>query len=161
MYTDYCFRKDWIYLELGKWLYIFLDNPIKTMWKARKVFKLPKLHFRCGKYWYPVLWCSKPNYIHIRTCDVGWKDKWDTPRFESVPHIWIYLFGLNLVWYWEWSKDYDGEHYWEQVLWYLHYYDTYSQGLLDSPDINRARESWPWRGSDDKSTWNGDFERTN
>ena len=158
---NYYFGKDWIYIQIKKLLFIELSNPIKTMWKARKVFKLPKLHFRCGSSWHPILWCSKPSYIHIRFCDVCWKDKWDTPRLENVPHIWFYLFGLNLIWYWGWKNNVEDDHYWEQVLWYLYYYNTYSQGLLDKPNIDKARESWPWLDMDNKSTWNGNFERSN
>ena len=94
-----------------------------------------------------------------------WKDKYDTPRYEVPPYIWIHLYKLNLVWYWDLSphqyKEIDD--YWEQALWYLFYYednylDNNSKDNLNAPDINKARENWPWRDYKTKlSSWNDKF----
>ena len=140
----------------SKYLYIDTRNPLKTINQIKGVFKLPKLKFKIGRTWYPpVWWWSNPYPIHIVSTDVGWKDKYDTPRFEHAPYIWIYLFGLNLIWYWTIE---DEDCYWEQVLWYLYYYENISYGRLSSPDINKAKESWPWQDYDTKvSTWNDEF----
>lgn len=140
-----------------KIFYISLVNPFKTYNKIKKVFIPLKIKFRCSvKSWYPVLWCSKPAYIHILSSDVMWKDKWDTPRFEVVPYFWIHLFGLNFIWYLN-SSD-SNYRYWEQALWYL-YYSSYNKEKkgYDPLDINRAKESWPWRNEADESTWNDNF----
>jgi hypothetical protein len=97
--------------------------------------------------------------------DVGWKDKYDTPRFEYPPYIWIHIYKWNWVWYWDFSKSFGLanpkeyiDEYWEQALWYLYYYNTYSQGLLDKPNIEKAKENWPWQDCETKkSSWNNKF----
>lgn len=161
-------RKDWIYLGWKKYLYIDISNPKKTMNKLRGTFKPLKCYFKfnIGKWApYPVLWVSKPSYIQIMFKDIGWKDKYDTPRFEHYPYIWIHIYKWNFVWYWDFSKSFKLanpkeyiDEYWEQALWYLYYYNTYSQGLLDKPDIEKAKESWPWEDyKTKKSSWNDKF----
>ena len=131
--------------------------------KLKGVFKPLQCYFRCGLSWYPVLWCSKPTPIKIHIDDLIWKDKWDTPRYEACPHIWIHLFGFNIIWYWDLPESllvagYNIDEYWEQALWYLYYHNTYSQGLLPEPDINAARTSWPWSDfKTKKSTWKNIF----
>ena len=113
------------------------------MKKLKGVFKPLKCYFKGNLHsdWFPMLWCSKPAFIHIMSVDVGWKDKYDTPRYEYPPAIWIHLFGINLIWYWDIKRDEYTDDYWEQALWYLHYYHTYSQGLLDKPNIEKAKEA--------------------
>lgn len=137
---------------------IHLNNPFKTMKKLKGIFIPLKLYFKFGldkHVSYPFIYCSELHPIIIRSCDVGWKDKWDTPRFEYPPYIWIHLFGFNLIWWWSISND---DEYWEQALWYLYYYNTYSQGLLNEPDIKKAEESWPWEDyNTKKSSWNSNF----
>lgn len=121
------------------------------MKKLKGVFKPLKLYFKWGKYWDPILWCPKPSYIHIVSRDVGWKDKYNTPRYEGPPYVWIYLFGLNIIWYWDlplhnWTKTDD---YWEQALWYLFY---------NKGDIESAKNGWPWEDYKTKeSTWSDEF----
>lgn len=160
-------RKDWIYLNLGELLYISISNPKKTMNKLKGIFKPLKRYFKFSNdKWapYPILWVSKPSFIHIVFSDVMWKNKYDTPRYECAPYIWIHLFNLNFIWYWELPKSYyftkydTIDDYWEQALWYLYFYNTYSQGLLSKPDIIKAKESWPWQDYDTKlSSWNNKF----
>ena len=145
--------------------YISLRNPFSTMKKLKGVFKSLQCYFKCGKYWNPILWCSKPHPIQIISRDVGWKDKYDSPRYEQPPFIWIYLFGINFIWYWDLpdhigynpEKDYIDD-YWEQALWYLYYYNTISYGRLDAPNIDKAKESWPWQDYEtSESSWNNKF----
>ena len=157
-----------VYWDFRKWIYISIENPLKTMKKLKGVFKPLNLYFRITfkEYnYYPVLWCSKPAYIHIMFQDVMWKDKNNSPQYEVPPYIWIHLYKLNLVWYWDLSphqyKEIDD--YWEQALWYLFYYednylDNNSKDNLNAPDINKARENWPWRDYETKlSSWNDKF----
>lgn len=157
-----------VYWDFRKWIYLSLENPLKTMKKLKGVFKPLKLYFRFTKDIYapyPVLWVSEPSYIQIMFHDVGWKDKYDTPRFEYHPYIWIHIYKWNFVWYWDFSKSFGLanpkeyiDEYWEQALWYLYYYNTYSQGLLDKPNIEKAKESWPWQDYETKkSTWSDKF----
>lgn len=149
-----------IYWDFRKWIYLDIRNPFKTMKKLKGVFKPLKCYFRGNLHsdWFPMLWCSKPAFIHIMSVDVGWKDKYDTPRYEYPPAIWIHLFGINLIWYWDVKRNGYTDDYWEQALWYLHYYHTYSQGLLDKPNIEKAKEAWPWEDFyTKKSSWNDNF----
>lgn len=155
-------RKDWFYLDWRKYLYIDISNPKKTMNKLKMVFKPLKCYFRFTKGWdhYPVLWCSKPAHIQIMAHDVWWKDKYNTPRYEVPPYVWIHLFKYNLIWYWSLPPHQQGreDQYWEQALWYLYYYNTVSYGLLDSPNIEKARETWEWTDCEtNKSTWTDEF----
>lgn len=155
-------KKDWIYLDWGKYLYIDISNPKKTMNKLKGIFKPLKRYFRSeqGLYApYPVLWVSEPHFIQIMFHDVGWKDKYDTPRFEYPPYIWIHIYKWNWVWYWSLplhQVDKDDE-YWEQALWYLYYTNTISQGLINKPDIQKAKESWPWQDMRGNSNWTDEF----
>ena len=149
-----------IYWDFRKWIYLDIRNPFKTMKKLKGVFKPLKCYFRwnTNEDWFPMLWCSKPAYIHIMSVDVGWKDKFDSPRYEYPPAIWIHLFGLNLIWYWELPNEKYMDDYWEQALWYLYYYKNISYGRLDAPNIKKAKESWPWEDIRTKqSSWNDKY----
>ena len=157
----YCY-KGWFYLNIFNFLCLDISNPFRIMRKVKKVFVPLKCKFYHGKNTIGNIYMGvKPNLINIKTKDVMWKDKFDSPRFEASPIIWIHLFGYNLVWSWELDSSFKNEmidDWWEQVLWYLYYYNTYSQGLLDEPDINKARESWPWVNMEtNESSWNDNF----
>ena len=150
-----------MYLNKRKWIYLDIRNPFKTMKKLKGVFKPLKCYFRwnTNENWFPMLWCSKPAYIHIMSVDVGWKDKFDSPRYEYPPAIWIHLFKLNLIWYWELPNEKYMDDYWEQALWYLYYasYNKEKKGY-DKLDINKARETWPWQDFETKkSSWNDNY----
>lgn len=152
--------KNWFYLDWRKYLYVDIENPKKTLNKIKNVFRPLKCYFRFSKTdWYPVLWCSNPAYIHIIAHDVWWKDKYDFPQFEVSPYVWIYLFGLNFIWYWSLPphQEHRNDEYWEQALWYLCYYNNISYGC-DEPNLEKAKESWPWEYySTKQSTWTNEF----
>lgn len=144
-----------IHYEFKKWIYISLENPFKTMKQLKGVFKPLKRYFKWSfDEWnyYPVLWCSRPSKIQIMTHDVMWKDKYDTPRYEVPPYIWIHIYKLNFVWFWNLSPNFYLENpnnsvddYWEQALWYLFYADK---------SIEKAKETWPIIWSETElSTW--------
>ena len=144
------------------WINLYLTNPLKTYKKAKKVFKPLYLYFRYGKNINPEGWYANPSFIQIVFKDVSWKDKNNVPIFEGYPCIWIHIYKYDFIWYWDLPEhqfmERDG--YWEQLLWYLYYYNTYSQGLLDKPDINKARESWPWEYYETKeTTWTDKYLR--
>ena len=146
--------------KFKNWINISIESPFKTMKKLKGIFiPLQRRIIFGGKHiYYPFIYCPKPSKILIRCNDVRWKDKWETPRYEDPPYIWIHLFGLNLIFYWVLvDKSLDNDDYWEQALWYLYYYNMYSQGLLDEPNIEKARESWPWQDLHNNSTWNNKF----
>lgn len=96
-WIDYNIYKDWFYLEILDLVHININNPFKTWWKARKYFKKPsiKCHFGLLKYSFPY---ANRDYIgkiiDISIQDVMWKDKYDSPRHERNPYVWICLFRL-------------------------------------------------------------------
>lgn len=155
-----------IYWNFKNWIHISISSPFKTMKKLKGVFIPLKRHFKFGKdskLYHPFIYCPQPARILIRSCDVMWKDKFDTPRYECPPYIWIHLFGYSWIWYWRLDDSYITpwlytDDYWEQALWYLYYTNTISQGLINKPDIEKAKESWPWINYDTKkSNWNDKF----
>ena len=149
-----------IYWDFRKWIYLSISNPFKTIKKLKGVFKPLNCYFKFTKNKYvpyPVIWVSKPAYIHIMSSDVGWKDKYDTPRFEYPPYIWIHIYKWNFVFYWDLHDEKYIDEYWEQALWYLYYTNTISQGLINKPNIEKAKESWPWLDRHGNSTWNDKF----
>jgi hypothetical protein len=150
-----------MYYNYKNWIYISLINPFKTMKKLKGVFKPLKRYFRITfKDWdySPILWCSKPSFIQIITNDVMWKDKYRTPRYENPPYIWIHIYKLNLVWYWDLDNALKLnptnciDDYWEQALWYL-YYNVGHVG-----DIEYAKKTWPWTNIEtNETTWTDKF----
>lgn len=170
-----------LHIKLGKYDK-FLRCPFATWWKARKYFRRPRFKFYFGpmckftgeyyyskqgkhknyiergywpmastKYleWYTPKWFP----IHVMSSDIGWKDKWSTPRYER-PGYFIIFFGRNYRTCWQFSlvvdapkiycanncnlEDYP-DNYWESILWYLHYHDNYNEG--NGPNLISARES--------------------
>lgn len=123
----------------GPWNY----NPtILTIRKHRPQF------LRCN--WFKMLG-YEINYgwpIMIVNYELGYKDKFNSPRFEWSPCFQIHFFGLQFCrWYISPVNDEDG--YWEQVLWYLHYSDK---------DIEKAEKTWGWVDfTTKKSTWKKEF----
>ena len=169
-------------LQWGKH-YKCLQCPFGTWWKARKYFKKPKFKFYFGPMWkyngkvktkfgeyddyeykggyWPAastefLKWHTPKWfpIHIVSWDIGWKDKYNTPRYERPGHF-IIFFGRDYHKHWQFSmtvtapdffcnndctiEDHD-DNYWESMLWYLHYADTYNT-LNGKRDIVKARNS--------------------
>lgn len=79
---------------IGKYFGYLIENPLKTWWKAREYFKFPKVKFSIGGIELcPIGWVENISRIlDIHICDVGWKSKFNSPRFESCPQICITLF---------------------------------------------------------------------
>ena len=131
-WIDYNIYKDWFYLEILDLVHININNPFKTWWKARKYFKKPsiKCHFGLLKYSFPY---ANRDYIgkiiDISIQDVMWKDKYNSPRHERNPYVWICLFRLfrfeistRINALTETGKVEDrSTFYWEYLLDYLYY----------------------------------------
>jgi hypothetical protein len=88
--------------------------------------------------------------IKIVKYDLGWKDKWESPRFEWCPSFQIWFFKWQFCMWWVApGEDKNNDRYWEQVLWYLNYSDR---------DINKTEKTWGWIDYDTKlSTWNKNY----
>lgn len=111
----------WIFSN--KYIYIDIENPFKTWWKVRKYFKFPKLHISTtNKY--------RSNYwFHIKTFDILWKDKWNSPRHEISPRITINIFKkFTLSISIEGNIEYSWI-YWETILDYLYYTNDLTKAL--------------------------------
>ena len=169
-------------IEWGKH-YKCLQCPFGTWWKARKYFKKPKFKFYFGPMWkykgkvqtefgeyddyeykggywpaasteYLKWYTPKWFPIHVMSWDIGWKDKYNTPRYEHLGHF-IIFFGRDYHKHWQFSmtvtapdffcnndctiEDHD-DNYWESMLWYLNYADQYNI-LNKKRDIVKARNS--------------------
>lgn len=90
---------------------------------------------------YYVEWGSP---IKFKTVELGWKDKWHSPRHEWNPAIMFFFFKWQICYMWV-----EPSQYWEQVLWWKYYCDK---------DIKKAEETWGWVDMEKKqSTWNKQY----
>ena len=106
-----------------------MENPLRTWWKVRKWFRIPKPSIYFG----PIisgLPCKLPDkWIELYIYDVSWKDKYNSPRHERNPYVWICLFRLfrfeistRINTLTETGKVEDRSmFYWEYLLNYLYY----------------------------------------
>lgn len=138
----------------------------KYPWKNKsidhKFANLPfirRSHFKIFKFfncYYFVTW-GWP--IMISNTQLGWKDKFETPRFEWLPSFKIFFFKWQFCIFWESpeiedeDESYrDDDQYYEQVLWYLYYANK---------NIKKAIDTWPWRtvidSNEKTSTWNSQY----
>lgn len=102
-----------------------------------------------NSYWVQI---GKP--LAVRTIHLGHKSKYGSPRFEWNPSFQIWFFKWQFVIYWIPPTD-EHDKYFEQVLWWLYYYEEYGS---DKPDIKKAKDSWPWRDFETKeSSWDDSF----
>lgn len=111
-----------------------LKNPLRTWWKARKYFKMPipkiRIHRVNSFNSYPFIcyhYISK--ILHIFSRDIRWKDKYNSPRHEQSPLIYICLFkklAISISFSIYYRDEFGGRQigdmqYWEYLLWYLYY----------------------------------------
>jgi hypothetical protein len=86
--------------------------------------------------------------IRVYSNGLGWKDKFNSPRFEWCPAFYIFFFHWQFVIHWN-APDGDNDKYYEMILKYLHYSDK---------DIKKTEEEWGWINTDTKqSTWNKNY----
>lgn len=83
---------------------------------------------------------------------LGWKIKYDSPRFEWQPSFQIYFFNWQFAIHWnapllEGYIFRDNDQYYEQILWFLR----------NNKDIKLAEETWPWETEHGVSTWNKNY----
>lgn len=119
------------------------NKTILTIRKGDKPQFLRCKHFKLFGYSISYGWP-----IYITWYGLGWKDKYDTPRFEWQPSFQIYFFLWQFCIHWN-SPVGDNDEYYEHILWYLYYADK---------DINKARDTWGWKYADTLiSTWNNNY----
>lgn len=125
--------------------YFYPKNHNKYIIQIYK--QLPK--FNSNKYFkifnYYITYGSP---IVFKTIDLGWKDKYDTPRYEWSPAKYLFIGPFQYVIFYQPNIDNnDIDNYFEQYLWYRHY---------SNYDIINAQNTWPWV-SNKISTWNNNF----
>lgn len=156
---------------MNNYFNIYIENPFSTWWKAKKFFKIPKtkvyiqvrklfpkkIHTQFGDYvdkgmefcpYANINVCGKILDIFIH--DVIWKDKWDTPRHERNPIIWICLFrsfSITIMPVIEYlgelgTKENGDIYYWEFLLTYLYYQHDLKLALLTSNGWHIDSKLW-------------------
>jgi len=124
----------------------YLNFQLVTRSKYR-IVKLTKKHHFYVQYGYP---------LFIGKLDVGWKDKYHTPRFEWHPMFYIFIFKWQFVIkYVPDLKDnpFNETLYWEMYLWYRNYSDK---------DIEKAKDTWGWKDMGTKQcTWDSRMLKNN
>lgn len=129
----------------------FIPTGNKYKDKLARYTNLPMV--RRNKYWIVKLfkqyWYIEIGWpIKIHNGRLGWKDKYESPRFEWNK-FWIFYF-----FYWQFAIHWipsvgNSDRYWEMVLWWYYYHNK---------DLNKAREKWPWVDVEtQKSTWNNEY----
>jgi len=116
--------------------------------EAKKYSNIPMV--RRSKHWIVNIF-GRAYYIEIgfpfmiHKNRLGWKDKWNSPRFEWNPSFMIFFFNWQFCIHWVAPTD-DSDLYWEMVLWYSEYCNK---------DIEKAEKTWGWTNCETgKSTWN-------
>lgn len=100
---------------------------------------------RIFKNWY---WIQIGYPFKIHKSELGWKDKYETPRFEWSPSFQIFFFNWQFCIFWN-APDGDNDKYYEMILWYLKY---------SNKDIIKAEKTWAWRDyNTKKSTWDKNY----
>lgn len=131
-------------------------NPVKEVeeqtnkWtrEAKKFSNLPMV--RRSKDWIVSIlgdyyWIQVGWPIKIHSNDLGWKDKWDSPRYEHSPS-WILFFFKWQFCIWWLAPNKTPDNYWEMFLWWKVY---------SGKDIKKAEKTWGWVNTTTKeSTWN-------
>lgn len=106
-----------------------------------------------SKYWIIKLfnnyyWIEIGSPIKIVKYGLGWKDKFNSPRFEWTPSFQIWFFNLQFCIHWA-APDNNEDLYYEMILWYMKYANK---------DINEAEKTWGWVNCETKeSTWNKEY----
>lgn len=122
----------------AKKYFVPMPRHIKICWRWQQH---PSVSFHGGAW-----------ILDYHSQDAYCKIKYDTPRLELDPWISIILFGclaISIRWYFTKEKypEMRTSDYWEQYTW-IHIYGG---------NIAKARETWPWRTSEGKSTWRDCF----
>lgn len=156
----------------NRYFNILIQNPLKTWWRARKYFKMPKIRIhKIGKLFPKTIHTQFGDYVDnglnycpyacldsigdilsIYSADVMWKDKWDSPRHERNPIIWIVFFKrigfcitFNITYKDELGKVESGDmYYWEFLLTYLYYNHDIKSALLASNGWTYDSKLWKW-----------------
>ena len=133
--------KDYIYIHWYK--NDVYSNPLYYQnSKILKVFKRCPFKIHIGKYHYIMF--SDPirnRSIEILFTGLGWKDKYNSPRYEYPPNILFKFFNFEFRIIWTWGDYLKDTIYWEDVLSYYEYNTSLkdigsSSWIKDEKEIN-------------------------
>ena len=131
------YYKSPIYIEFK------IFRPIREWWEVRKVFKRP--HITKAKIEPSYYSMCHNKLFHLSFNELGYKMKYDEPRFEWNPYIKLILFNkFKYVWVFTapiYLDNMEDMIYWESILWYSL-----------TKDLKKAYEMNIWsRSIDDKT----------
>jgi hypothetical protein len=97
--------------------------------------------FMGNDYWISLGWP-----IAYRNVEMGWKDKFHSPRLEWQPSRCFYFFKWQVcLFYVAPNGSRNADTYWEMFLWWKYY---------SNEDLEKAESTWGWVDSTTrKSTW--------
>ena len=122
----------------------------KTYNKIKHFFVPLKLRCYIGKHVMGLPIYKPKCKIYICHCDVVWKDKYSTPRFEFAPQWNLIFFNWQIIFWLTTNDPSDEDEYWEQALWMLYYSNN---------DLEKAKNTWNWEDMLGNSTWDDKFLR--
>lgn len=145
---------------------ISIKNPLKTWWKMRMWFKRPKISisfFSNPIYNCPYTWLKNiSSILDIWASDIMWKDKYNSPRHEANPFIWVCFFrkfgfsiNFNIYYRDEFGERQNGSaYYWEYLLNVLEYHKSLDKGYSNWEGESRLYEYRDKDGEIKKSKYN-------
>jgi len=124
-----------------------LSNPWQK--EAKKYKNLPMVRRSWNKIFHVFgvpCWIALGTPISYSEVDLGWKDKFNTPRLEWGPRKCFYFFKWQICVFYQTPKTSRNEdNYWEMYLWWKYY---------SNEDLTKAKETWGWiDGNTKESTW--------
>ena len=144
----------------GKYFSWSFQNPFETWWKAKRYFKIPRTVI---KFVYKETPYARTDYhakiLDIWVHDLFWKDKYNSPRHEVNPLIYICLFGKWSLWI-VFHKTFIDEfgdktdesiHYWEYLLDYLYYSKSLKLSYYWTADSKVAQQVKAFGNAEDGS----------
>jgi hypothetical protein len=126
-------------------------NPYFYPWNFNSTILIIKKekpkYLRCNSFKLFGYNISYGSPIWITWYGLGWKDKYNSPRYEWSPSFQIYFFNWQFCIFWNAPND-NNDTYYEMVLWYLYYSDK---------NIVKAEKNWGWINMDGESTWDKNY----
>lgn len=93
------------------------NDPLYWWKKVKNIFKKPPCKVHIGKYNYLML-CDpiRERKIYFASNGLGYKLKYDSPRFEYIPNILFKFFNWEIRIFWTWGDSLKDTFYWETIL---------------------------------------------
>ena len=146
-------KKRWKTWKEAPW-FQWSSQPFDEIECSKKHFIPMTWHFKAGQWgtvgMYPFYKGNLAKILDFFKWDLGWKDKFRTPRYEDPPMVAITFFWKWRLYFWygfskqQHEQGYKEDEYWEQMLWTEYYCDG---------NVDVARKRWGWKDMAGNSTW--------